>query len=56
MPKWTPSKAGDELVETLFVQSFLFRLQGDNPGDHPAAYKGDVPENVVVVVGYAPKA
>lgn len=56
MPQWTPSQAGDELVETLFVQSFLFRLQGDNPGDHPAAYKGDVPENVVVVVGYAPKA
>ena len=32
---------------------FVFRLQGDKPGDYTKEYKGPVPDNAIVVVGYA---
>ncbi|MGI6572229.1 MAG: TonB family protein [Fermentimonas sp.] len=51
MPDWTPATLNGEPTGMTSGVSFVFRLQGDGV----ETYDGPVPENVVVVVGYAAK-
>lgn len=51
MPDWTPAKLNGEATGMTTGTHFLFRLQGDGV----ESYNGPVPEDAVVVVGYANK-
>lgn len=51
MPDWNPGKMNGEATATTTGVDFVFRLQGDDS----QPYEGPMPENAVVVVGYASK-
>lgn len=49
MPKWEPGIVNNKPSDMTFVQSFVFRLQGENVKE----YSGERPDNAVIVVGYS---
>ncbi|MDD3969274.1 MAG: M56 family metallopeptidase [Proteiniphilum sp.] len=52
MPDWTPAKLNGEATGMTTGAQFFFRLEG---GDKVEPLRGEIPENAIVVVGYAVK-
>lgn len=52
MPAWKPATHEGKATSSINSSSFVFRLQGDDGSDFKS-YDGELPEDAVVIVGYA---
>ena len=52
MPTWKPANRDGKAIGSTNTAAFVFRLQGDE-GSNFKSYDGEMPEDAVVVVGYA---
>lgn len=52
MPAWKPAYKDGKAIGSAQMAAFVFRLQGDDGSDFKS-YDGELPEDAVVIVGYA---